>query len=67
MMEKSKQADFQVWCCEHRFKCKWQGFMLHQGLGWGTIPNETDEWRKWHDRECGGRLIQLVNTKTIAN
>ena len=49
-----------VWCCEHRFNCNWQGINLHQGLGWGTIPPEHSVFRKWHDKECGGKLIQLV-------
>lgn len=49
-----------VWCCEHRAECKWQGFALHQGLSWGIIP-EHSQWREWHDRECGGRLIQLID------
>jgi len=49
-----------VWCCEHRAKCKWQGFALHQGLSWGAIP-EHGQWREWHNRECGGRLIQLID------
>jgi len=49
-----------VWCCENKSACKWQGYALHQGLGWGTIPPETNEWRMWHNRECGGKLIQLV-------
>ena len=56
---------FEVWCCERKSQCKWQGFALHQGLGWGTIPPVTDEWRKWHDRECGGRLLQLVGKNPI--
>lgn len=46
-----------VWCCEHKSKCKWQGFALHQGLAWGEVPKGT-EWRKWHDQQCGGGLIQ---------
>ena len=57
--EKTKQSNFSVWCCEKKSKCKWQGFALYQGLAWGKVPENT-EWRKWHDRECGGRLIQLL-------
>ncbi len=49
-----------VWCCEKKYECKWQGFALHQGLAWGKIPPKTNMWRLWHDRECGGRLIQLL-------
>jgi len=48
-----------VWCCEKRHKCKWQGYVLRQGLAWGEIPANT-EWRKWHDKKCRGQLIQLV-------
>jgi len=50
-----------VWCCERRHNCKWQGFMLHQGLAWGEIPFPTStSWRKYHDIECRGKLIQLI-------
>lgn len=53
-----------VWCCERMAQCNWQGFALHQGLAWGTVPPKheaiTNDWRTWHDRECGGRLIQLL-------
>lgn len=45
--------------CEKHHQCKWQGFRLHQGLGWGEIPGEHDPWRIWHTRECGGRLVEL--------
>ncbi len=48
-----------VWCCQRRHNCKWQGFALYQGLAWGEIPTGTS-WRKYHDLECGGKLIQLV-------
>jgi hypothetical protein len=53
-----------VWCCEKQHKCKWQGFALHQGLAWGTFPT-AGEWRKWHDLECGGKLIQLVEPEQL--
>ena len=50
-----------VWCCERRGHCKWKGYALEAGgLEWGTPDQTTDEWRKWHQRECGGRLIQLL-------
>jgi hypothetical protein len=49
-----------VWCCEKQHKCTWQGFALHQGLAWGVIPNEYNAWRRRHESECGGELIQLV-------
>ena len=45
--------------CEHKHKCKWQGFALHQGLGWGNPPPASHPWRKWHDQECGGQLKSL--------
>jgi hypothetical protein len=45
--------------CEHKHKCKWQGFALNSGLGWGVPPDTTDAWREWHDKQCGGKLIQL--------
>ena len=53
-----------VWCCEHRSQCKWQGFALHQGLGWGELPDETNDWRKYHAFHCGGKLIQLAVPNT---
>ena len=52
-----------IWCCEQQHKCKWQGFALHHGLSWGTIPHDSNTWRQWHSRECGGALIQLVEPK----
>jgi hypothetical protein len=48
-----------VWFCEYKEKCKWQCFALHRGLSWGRIPNKNDPWRKWHDKECGGKLRQV--------
>ena len=44
--------------CEHKHKCKWQGFHFHQGLAWGEIP-KAGSWLEWHERECGGRLIPI--------
>ena len=49
-----------VWCCAKKARCKWQGFALHQGLAWGTVPPPSNTWRQWHDRECGGELVQLL-------
>ena len=55
MMTKNVHAFF----CEKMDKCQWQGFALHQGLGWGEVPSPHDTWREYHDRECGGKLIQM--------
>jgi hypothetical protein len=49
-----------VWCCERKSKCKWQCFALHQGLSWGTCGSPQTEWITAHQRECGGKLIQLL-------
>lgn len=49
-----------VWCCSEKSQCQWQGFALHQGIAWGTIGAALDEWRKRHDENCRGRLIQLI-------
>ena len=50
-----------VWCCERRGQCKWKCYALEAaGLQWGTPDQVTPEWLKWHKRECGGRLVQLV-------
>ena len=56
-----------VWCCERRYQCKWQGFALHAGLAWGEIPSENNAWRQWHDRECGGQLIQLIQPNSFSD
>ena len=49
-----------VWCCDRRHRCGWQGFLLHQGLSWGTIPSEHGSWCKCHDLHCSGTLVQLL-------
>lgn len=49
-----------VWCCSERSKCKWQAFALHKGLAWGVVPEKYEVWRATHDKECGGKLIQLL-------
>lgn len=49
-----------VWCCSMGHNCKWAGFASNKGLAWGTIISESEEWRKWHDQECKGQLIQLL-------
>jgi hypothetical protein len=51
--------------CDRESNCRWQGFKLHLGLGWGPIPLLTDPWRKAHDRECGGKLIPLWLRESI--
>jgi hypothetical protein len=48
-----------VWCCTEKIKCQWQCYALHCGLAWGTVPENT-EWRRWHDKNCIGKLIQLL-------
>ena len=58
--EPGQTEAFDVWCCELSYTCKGQAFALHQGLGWGKVPPKTNEWRKWHDRVCGGKLIQIT-------
>lgn len=49
-----------VWCCERMAFCRWQGYELSFGLAWGRVEDCSPTWREWHDRECGGKLIQLV-------
>ena len=49
-----------VWCCTEKAKCQWQGFVLHQGLAWGTVAGPTGEWKDRHNTNCRGRLIQLI-------
>lgn len=56
-----------VWCCEKHSQCKWQGFALHRGLAWGTIADSLPEWRERHERECGGKLIQLLEPNPTAD
>lgn len=55
-----------VFCCEHKANCTRQGFVLHQGLGWGTVPVvERRGWAASHREICGGRLIQLVEPTPV--
>lgn len=56
-----------VFCCSRKSGCKWQCLVLHHGLGWGTIPNKHNAWRRWHDQECSGVLIQLCAPADGAN
>ena len=56
-----------IFCCSRKYQCTWQGFALHQGLGWGVIPHESNPWRQWHDRKCSGKLIQLVEPADGSN
>lgn len=50
-----------VWCCSNKGQCTWKGFVLNRGISWGTI---TPAWKRWHDRECEGNLIQLLQPVT---
>jgi hypothetical protein len=46
--------------CEKGRDCKWKCFALDsQGFGHGKISNYVGAWMKWHERECGGRLIPV--------
>jgi hypothetical protein len=50
--------------CEHKSKCKWKGFALDgNGYGIGKVENYLQEWKDWHEKECGGKLIQAVIVK----
>ena len=50
--------------CEHKSKCKWKGFALDgNGYGIGRVENYLQKWRDWHEKECGGKLIQAVIVK----
>ena len=50
--------------CEHKSKCKWKGFALDgNGYGIGRVENYLQTWRDWHEKECGGKLIQAVIVK----
>ena len=47
--------------CERGTKCKWKCFALdYQGYGHGRIEDYLPAWKEWHEKECGGRLIQAV-------
>jgi len=49
----------EVYYCEKKTHCNWKCFALDAyGLGFGIIPSGHDAWRIWHDKECGGKLIQ---------
>ena len=60
MTIKKAHLECGVWCCTEMHKCTWQGYMLHRGLSWGTVPAYIDPWRRYHDRYCKGSLVQLV-------
>ena len=50
-----------IWGCRRGYQCTWKGFALTSGgISIGTIPHETNEWRKWHELECGGELVQIL-------
>lgn len=50
-----------IWCCRRGACCQWKGFALSKdGIAIGTIPHETDRWRRFHQRECGGELVQIL-------
>jgi cell division protein FtsB len=50
-----------IWFCERKHQCKWQGFALNGGVAFGEIPTDTSDnsWFKWHEKECGGKLTQI--------
>ena len=45
--------------CERGRDCKWKCFALdYEGYGHGKLQNYLTEWREWHEKQCGGKLIQ---------
>jgi len=65
MDSREKIAD--IIYCEHGTKCKWKCFALdYEGYGHGRIENYLQAWRDWHEKECGGKLIQAVIVKENA-
>ena len=50
-----------IWFCERKHQCKWQGFALNGGVSFGEIPTDKSDnsWFKWHEKECGGKLTQI--------
>jgi hypothetical protein len=56
-----------VWCCSRQCKCRWQGYVLTHGLGWGTVPTILTRplWYSAHYNNCDGKLIQLVEPGTF--
>ena len=45
--------------CEHGANCKWKCFALdYYGNGIGTLKNYEGAWKEWHEKQCGGKLIQ---------
>jgi 3-mercaptopyruvate sulfurtransferase SseA len=62
MDSREKIAD--IIYCEHGTKCKWKCFALdYEGYGHGRIENYLPAWKEWHEKECGGKLIQAVIVK----
>jgi hypothetical protein len=58
-MRRYTDGNYNIWYCTRKHKCKWQAFAMCQGLAWGVIPDKSNKWRQWHDRECDGKLIQV--------
>jgi len=50
--------------CERGRDCKWKCFAFDSnGFTFGDIPDDSTAWKKWHDKECGGKLIPLKITE----
>jgi hypothetical protein len=48
-----------IFWCENKDRCKWKCFATdHDGFGIGRIENTLPLWREWHEKICGGKLIQ---------
>ncbi|MDD4876741.1 MAG: hypothetical protein PHQ86_06420, partial [Dehalococcoidales bacterium] len=48
----------EIFYCEHKEKCQWQGFALYRGYAIGKLENTLLAWREAHQHYCGGELIK---------
>ena len=60
-MTEQSPWDRGIWGCRRGGECTWKGTKLSDdGLSLGTVPHESDTWRQWHERKCGGELVQIL-------
>ena len=48
-----------IYYCEKKNKCQWKAFALNaDGMSLGRVENALPAWREWHEKMCGGKLVQ---------
>jgi hypothetical protein len=65
-MTEQSPWDRGIWGCRRGNQCKWKGRKLSSdGIALGIVPHEADTWRQWHERTCGGELVQIVEKEQV--